>query len=168
MPGRISPPFLAILPVPFQEVDDVPEALRLADSLAKVAEGTAWRSENPDRKTRRVERLRGTSPVDIGDLEGDDALERVLDEPDFQPVHWLSSALRVTRCVALVRESAGDGTGFLIAPWLFMTNNHVLPDPEAAAAATVRFGYQEQVSGDIVGVTSISFDPDRCFVTSPW
>ena len=144
----------------------MPEEMRLAQALARVAGGTAWRSESQERKVRRAERLCGTAAPGADDV--DHVLERVLDEPDFRPVHWLDGGLRAVRCTGLVKGSAGDGTGFLVAPWLFMTNNHVLPDPDVAAGATVRFGYQEQPSGDVVGVTTVPLDPARCFVTSPY
>jgi endonuclease G len=137
----------------------------LSDALARLADGTAWRSADPGRKARRAERLCGPDAAEPAEV--DLALERVLDEPDFRPLHWLNGGLRTARSVGLVLGSAGKGTGFLVAPWLFMTNNHVLPDPDMAASATVRFGYQEQESGDIVGVTSVRLDPARFFVTSP-
>jgi endonuclease G len=144
----------------------VPEVMDLADALARLSDGTAWRSADAASKARRLVRLRGLDAADANDA--DQALERVLGEPDFRPLHWLSGGLRTARSVGLVSGSAGKGTGFLVAPWLFMTNNHVLPDADMAAAATVRFGYQEQESGDIAGVTTVKLDPARFFVTSPY
>jgi endonuclease G, mitochondrial len=138
----------------------------LSDALSRLADGTAWRSADADRKARRAQRLSDADAAAPADV--DQALERVLEEPDFRPLHWLNGGLRTARSVGLVLASAGKGTGFLVAPWLFMTNNHVLPDADTAASATVRFGYQEQESGDIVGVTSVRLDPARFFVTSPY
>jgi endonuclease G len=142
----------------------MPETMDLAEALARLADGTAWRSADPGRKAKRAERLGGPAAADP---DIDHALERVLDEPDLRPLHWLHGGVRRAGSVGMVAGPTGKGTGFLVAPWLFMTNNHVLPDPGAAAASTVRFGYQEQPSGDIVGVTSIDLDPHRFFVTSP-
>ena len=151
---------------PFQGVGVLAETFDLAAALARVAAGTAWRSEDPARKARRAERLRPA--VDPGgDLGDHEVLERVLDDPDLRPVHWLSGGLRVARSVGLVKGPVGNGTGFLVAPWLLMTNNHVLPTEDAAAAASVRFGYQEEESGDISGVQRVGLDPARFFVTSP-
>ena len=151
---------------PFQGVGVLAESFDLAAALARVAAGTAWRSEDPGRKARRAERLRPA--VDPGgDLGDQEVLERVLDDPDLRPVHWLSGGLRVARSVGLVKGPVGNGTGFLVAPWLLMTNNHVLPTEDAADAASVRFGYQEQESGDISGVQQVGLDPARFFVTSP-
>ena len=152
---------------PLQGVGVLAEAFDLAGALARVAAGTAWRSEDPGRKARRAERLCGPVPDGRSPVAVEEILERVLDDPDLRPVHWLSGGLRVARAVGLVKGPLGNGTGFLVAPWLLMTNNHVLPDPDAAAAATVRFGYQEQENGDITGVQQVDLDPGRFFATSP-
>lgn len=145
----------------------LPEKFDLAGALAKVADGTAWRSEDPGRKTRRAERLCGPAVEGASGVVVDEILERVLDDEDLHPMHWLSGGLRVAQSVGLVKGPLGNGTGFLVAPWLLMTNNHVLPTEDTAAAASVRFGYQEQESGDIVGVKDVDLDPARFFVTSP-
>jgi endonuclease G, mitochondrial len=143
------------------------ETFDLAAALARVAAGTAWRAEDPDRKSRRVERLCGPAAEGRSDVAVDEILERVLDDPDLRPVHWLSGGLRVAQSVGLVKGPLGNGTGFLVAPWLLMTNNHVLPTEDAASAAGVRFGFQEQESGDIAGVRKVDLDAARFFVTSP-
>jgi len=148
-------------------VGSLSETFDLAGALARVAAGTAWRSEDPARKSRRAERLVGPAAEGRSAVVVDEILERVLDDPDLRPVHWLAGGLRVARSVGLIRGPAGNGTGFLVAPWLLMTNHHVLPTAADAGAAGVRFGYQEQESGDITGVQQVDLDPDRFFVTSP-
>jgi endonuclease G len=145
----------------------MPEAFDLAGALARLAAGTAWRAADPDRKWRRAERLCGPISGGRPAVVVEEILERVLDDPDLRPVHWLAGGLRVASAVGMIRGPVGIGTGFLVAPWLLMTNNHVLPSADAASGAEVRFGYQEQESGDIVGVTEVGLDPDRFFVTSP-
>ena len=145
----------------------VAESFDLAAPLARVADGTAWRSEDPDRKSRRAQRLFGTAVEGESERRLDEILERVLDEPDLRPLHWLTGGLRVAAAVGLVDGPVGNGTGFLVAPWLLMTNNHVLPTAEVAASATIRFGYQQQENGDVIGVKEVRVDPDRFFVTSP-
>ncbi len=142
------------------------ETFDLAEPLARLAEGTAWRAEDPDRKTKRVDRLCGPAPGGRPEPEVDEILERVLDDPDLRPLHWLSGGLRVAAAVGLVDGPLGNGTGFLVAPWLLMTNNHVLPTEDAAESATVRFGYQQQENGDVIGVQQVRADPARFFVTS--
>lgn len=150
-----------------QGVAVLPETFDLAGALARMAAGTAWRAEDPDRKSRRVDRLCGPTAAERPPVVVEEILERVLDDPDLRPVHWLQGGLRVAGAVAMIKGPVGNGTGFLVTPWLFMTNHHVLPSEDAAAAAEVRFGYQEQESGDIVGVTRLGLDPARFFVSSP-
>jgi endonuclease G len=145
----------------------LPETFDLAGALARMAAGTAWRAEDPDRKSRRAERLCGAVPGGRPAPVVEEILERVLDDPDLRPVHWLAGGLRVAGAVAMIKGPVGNGTGFLVTPWLLMTNHHVLPSEEAAAATDVRFGYQERESGDIVGVTRLRLQPDRFFVCSP-
>jgi endonuclease G len=143
------------------------EIFDLAEPLARVADGTAWRAEDVDRKIKRVDRLCGPAVGGRPEELVDEILERILDDPDLRPLHWLNGGLRVAAAVGLVDGPLGNGTGFLVAPWLLMTNNHVLPTEDAAASASVRFGYQQQESGDIVGVKDVRIDPARFFVTSP-
>ena len=145
----------------------LPESVDLAAALAHVSAGTAWRAEDPDRKARRAARLCGRHLVTASEPVVEEVLEKVLDDPDLRPVAWLSGGLRVAAAVGLVKGPQGNGTGFLVAPELLMTNNHVLPDEAAAGDAVVRFGYQEQESGDISGVREVALDPGRFFVTSP-
>jgi endonuclease G, mitochondrial len=148
-------------------VSALAETIDLAEPLARVAEGTAWQAEDPDRKQKRVDRLCGPAAGGRPEELVDEILERVLDDPDLRPLHWLSGGLRVAAAVGLVEGPLGSGTGFLVTPWLLMTNHHVLPTEDAAASAIVRFGYQQQENGDIIGVKQVRVDPARFFVTSP-
>ena len=66
------------------------------------------------------------------------------------------------------------GTGFLVAPNLLLTNNHVLNSPEVAATATADFEYErtpKQLLDFETPSTSprreMRLDPDRLFLTSP-
>ena len=64
-------------------------------------------------------------------------------------------------------RSLGFGTGFLVAPGLLLTNNHVLSSREVAAASQVEFNYQRGLDGRLEPTTVFNLDADRCFVTSP-
>jgi len=74
------------------------------------------------------------------------------------------------------RGERGDwvGTGFLVGPNLFVTNNHVLHDAASAEVAQVAFDYErtaEQIAGAGGNVSIpqriLSLDPARLFLTSP-
>ncbi len=62
-------------------------------------------------------------------------------------------------------EPTGFGTGFLIAPGILLTNNHVLADASEASAAGANFRYEKVPQGIRRGET-FELDPDRFFLTS--
>lgn len=139
----------------------------LAAALSRVADGTAWRAEDPGRKASRVRRLCGPDDARGTEIHLDEVLQRTIARVDLRPVHWLATGLRIAQAVALVEGAGFTATGFLVAPWLLMTNAHVLPDPDAAAAARVRFSFQEEPSGSVPATPRLVLDPDRFFVSSP-
>lgn len=71
-------------------------------------------------------------------------------------------------------DGVWGGTGFLVAPNLFLTNNHVLNSAEVAGNATVEFDYEVGEEALLGGTSTVSpskkvfkLDPRRLFVTSP-
>jgi endonuclease G, mitochondrial len=72
-------------------------------------------------------------------------LERIIgDHNELQPVTFLTRGARVARTVGRVSlRRAGRlipvGTGFLVAPRLLLTNNHVLPDARLAGETVIEF-----------------------------
>lgn len=100
-------------------------------------------------------------------------LERVLGASNLVPAATLERGARVGRAVARVRildadgSLAGWGTGFMISPSLFMTNNHVLTKPEDAATSRVEFNYQDGVDGKPLPVAVFDLDPGTFFETDP-
>lgn len=126
----------------------------------------AWREE-PDRRKRAYARRHG---VDVADLAGerlDDALEAVIGAADFLPARWLALGAAVVEAVGRIRTAACLGTGFLVSPWLLMTNHHVLDSAATAAGSTVTFRFREDVDEELTGTVRLDLDPGRCFLTSP-
>ena len=73
-----------------------------------------------------------------------EALEAVINSQDnFLDLYDLLGAIYSAQAVARVEVPQGRarGTGFLIGPDLFLTNQHVLLDEEMAARAVLRFDY---------------------------
>lgn len=66
----------------------------------------------------------------------------------------------------IVTASGESGTGFLIAGNLIVTNNHVLPDKDVAAGATVEFNFEKSVAGLDKPVERAKCRPDLGFATS--
>ncbi|MBL1100685.1 trypsin-like peptidase domain-containing protein [Streptomyces coffeae] len=83
------------------------------------------------------------------------------------PLSFLEHGVRAARCVGLLRGPVEAlGTGFLVAGDFVVTNHHVLPDAETAAAARIVLGYQERPDGEIDGGRSFPLDPGLGFATS--
>lgn len=97
------------------------------------------------------------------------------------PAALLETLATARRAVARITTSGVDhrginghwyGTGFLVAPNILLTNNHVLHNETVAAAARIEFDHELPL-GQLVSptrtVASIPFalDPARLFVTSP-
>jgi V8-like Glu-specific endopeptidase len=91
------------------------------------------------------------------------------------PVWFLERGAEIQRAVArvvLVEEvsgtPAGSGwaTGFMVAPDLFMTCNHVIPSPEFANKLAVQFNYRLQMDGLVQETEIFRLSPDDFYVTN--
>src|SRR6266487_3850866 len=104
----------------------------------------------------RIDRLSryypGVRPVSPSALEANNrkavtaagaVLERIINTPDFVDVRYLEAGIRASHAVGRVdiRDHAGRvvgfGTGSLVTSRLLLTNHHVLPDAETAAASEI-------------------------------
>ncbi|MBZ0293138.1 MAG: serine protease [Anaerolineae bacterium] len=102
-------------------------------------------------------------------------IERIIDEPNFLPVHFLEEGAVIQRAVARMqlKESvsglpAGSGwaTGFMVSPSLLLTNNHVIPDKAFASKLQAQFQYQYDYNGNPLATDVYQFDPDNVFYTN--
>jgi hypothetical protein len=84
--------------------------------------------------------------------------EKVVGLNNLLSIGWVGRALELAACVCLVKLSSGAGSGFLIAPDLLLTNHHVLPDAETAAAAVAEFNYQADWGGQLEPVRRFTCD----------
>ena len=66
--------------------------------------------------------------------------------------------------VAFLNEGP-QGTGFLVAPKLFLTNHHVISSAADSRRFQVQFDYEYDKSNLVRPTSSFLFDPDLCFVT---
>jgi endonuclease G len=73
------------------------------------------------------------------------ALERLIGKRDIVSINFFLRGLRAAKAVCRIKTLASAGgapdyaTGFLAAPSLLVTNNHVLPDPETASRSLAEF-----------------------------
>jgi endonuclease G len=134
--------------------------------LREARAGTAWRREPFDRRAAYARR-RGIPVSGRQPSEVNDALERILGEPDLLPARWFREGLRCADAVARIETPEGFGTGFLVAPDLLMTNHHVLPHEEIADGSAARFRFEADSEGNITSSRQFQLAPEQFFVTSP-
>lgn len=101
-----------------------------------------------------------------------ETLERVLAGNELQPVNYLERGALAARAVArvLIRQPNGQhfgwGTGFLIAPGVLITNNHVLPASDWAATSEVQFEYETNIRDEPTEPSIFNLVPEQLFFTS--
>lgn len=100
-----------------------------------------------------------------------DTLEKIIgDRSTLLPIAFLEIGVERARAVARIETAAGNGTGFLVdvgaAGALLVTNHHVLPSAEVAAASPVQFNYQQTRDGLDATPDVYALDPAAGFATS--
>lgn len=121
-------------------------------------------TDDEDRLKKRMSR-------EEGNIEK--KLERINGVADFQDVHIIDKLVKYSSSVCRILINApfgstGYGTGFMIAPNILLTNNHVLPDISTAAKSSAQFDYQLDEYHKIRPVYSYDIRPDILFVTSSY
>jgi endonuclease G len=88
---------------------------------------------------------------------------------DFVGVEFLSRGRLAANTVGRVvfRSGRAQGSGFLVAPGLFLTNHHVIGSEAAAGQMVVEFDYENDDGGGQRPITAFEFDPGACFVFDP-
>jgi V8-like Glu-specific endopeptidase len=140
----------------------------------EAAAGNLWKVDSPDRIRKRLDRLAATEPStapgpQINDLIANLARERAIGTVDLVARRYLDLALAAARCVGRITvrtisgKLLGYGTGWLVAPGIVLTNNHVLESAGDASASEIAFGYDSQ---ELLGeVRTATLVPERLFVT---
>ncbi|WP_158292345.1 DNA/RNA non-specific endonuclease [Paracraurococcus ruber] len=95
--------------------------------------------------------------------------EALLGTNNLVEMSFLDRCRVVRECIGRIRVQAegrrGWATGFLIAPGLLLTNQHVFPNGEAVGASRVEFGYWYDVAGQLPrGTEEFALDPASFFV----
>ncbi len=88
-------------------------------------------------------------------------LEIILGSNNLKQIAWLEKGTRVARSVCRILTPEGLGTGFLIAPNLLMTNNHVIQDQNVAAESTIEFDYQLDFNSNAPETSRYKLDLSR-------
>lgn len=100
------------------------------------------------------------------------AYERIIAGSEIQDVNYLARGARAAKAVSriVIRDTAGRlvgyGTGFLIAPGVLITNNHVLPSIEACRRSEAQFEFELDIDGAALNATTYGLEAQALFFTS--
>ena len=94
--------------------------------------------------------------------------EMILGQSNLLPFDFLRSGDKIGRAVVKIQRGDGAaGTGFLVAPDILLTNNHVLADVESARSAYALANYERMPPDDPSGFPAVArLKPETLFVTS--
>jgi endonuclease G, mitochondrial len=100
------------------------------------------------------------------------AFERQIGGKDTQPCWFLTKGAEIRRCVGRIhirdaRRRVGWGTGFLVAPNLLVTNQHVLDSFDTTRFSRVEFDYEETFEGEILPSAIFDLVPSILFISDP-
>jgi len=142
----------------------------LADRIQSLRDRTPKDMVTPTEKSQRLQFLNQS----LGDEQlALDTLERVLAGNELQPVNYLERGAIAARAVARIQirqpngRAYGWGTGFLIAPQVLITNNHVLPSQDWAVYSSAQFDYETDLQDRPTGPVDFAINPQQLFYTSP-
>jgi V8-like Glu-specific endopeptidase len=97
------------------------------------------------------------------------AFEKIIGVNNLKQIAWIEQGVCVSRAVCRILTANGLGSGFLIAPGIVMTNNHVIASLAQAkdASTKIEFNYQLPfASAQRAGTVRYDLDPDKFFHTS--
>jgi endonuclease G len=93
--------------------------------------------------------------------------EAILGIDDSDPVNFLGRGQVAARAVCRLVAGRKAGTGFLVAPGVLLTNNHVIASAEEARGTTAEFDYELDLDDQPRSpIQRFTLEPDRLFVTS--
>ncbi|MGL6072999.1 MAG: DNA/RNA non-specific endonuclease [Fimbriiglobus sp.] len=96
-------------------------------------------------------------------------IERIVGKSNLYPINYLFRGERAARAVGRVNvisklgNNLGSGTGFLVAPGLLMTNNHVLKQQDLAAKSYVVFEFEYDADNRLKATTLFEFTSELFF-----
>lgn len=95
-----------------------------------------------------------------------DIKEKIIGENTLRDIYILNLALEASSAVVHIRTPNSLGTGFMVAPDLMMTNNHVINSQEVALESQYSFNYQLDINGKECPTQTIGALPGGAFYTS--
>lgn len=94
-------------------------------------------------------------------------LERIIEESDLLSIEFFELGQRAAACVGrILTNNEPNGTGFLVAPGLVLTNHHVLKTEESAGASEFELDFEDNRFGVAKTATGFRLSPDSFFLTN--
>lgn len=147
-----------------QDGFDIPAAVDAARNKTPAALATDRQKSDRLDFIATHERPIGESPVEV--------LERIIGGNEIQDVNYLARGARVAQAICRITivdevgRNLGRGTGFLVAPNVLITNNHVLPRLGVAARSFAEFEYELDILGSPVRPRRFLLRAEELFYTS--
>lgn len=154
-----------------------------------VSRGELLKADTPERIEKRKTRLLADQnlspglgpenrfaladhPILEAPEEAQRAFERQIGGKDTQPCWFLTKGAETRRRVGRIhvrdaRRRVGWATGFLVAPNLMVTNQHVLDSLDTARFSRVEFDYEETFEGEILPSAIFDLAPSELFMSDP-
>lgn len=140
---------------------------KLREQIRKKApKDTAETPERIEKRKRNV--MASTDNV----AEANRRFERIIKGNDLININYLEKGFLASRSVGRIHVCDADGnvvgygTGFLVAPEVLITNNHVLESIDDATNSFVEFDYELDTSGKDRPTHVFPLEPSRLFITS--
>ncbi|BAZ09661.1 hypothetical protein NIES4071_14710 [Calothrix sp. NIES-4071] len=95
-----------------------------------------------------------------------DIKEKIIGENTLRDIYIFVLALEASKAVVRIRTPKDLGTGFMIAPDLLMTNNHVINSSVIAEKSQYSFNYQLDTDGKECPTQTIGAMPGGAFYTN--
>jgi endonuclease G len=153
--------------------EQIEKARRRAEGIDLVALAAASRDKAPiDLASPQALMDRRRMLGETLGEDGDAAFERLIAGNELQPVNYLPHGVVAARpiCRLILRSPAGQlegyATGFLVAPGVLLTNNHVFPSAASATQSTAQFDYELNVFDKSKVPAVFALQPQRLFLTS--
>ncbi|MEC4814435.1 MAG: trypsin-like peptidase domain-containing protein [Scytonema sp. PMC 1069.18] len=115
--------------------------------------------DTPASPSRMIDRWLGTNSMA-------DVQEKIIGENTLRDIYILNLALEASKAVVHLDAPCGVGTGFMIAPDLLMTNNHVIGSQNEAEKTAYTFNYQLDVNGLVCSTQTAQASSSRAFYTN--
>lgn len=136
----------------------------LNEATARLRQSPAELSSQEDLDERRKFLVESLGQSGLG------VFERIIGGNELQSVSYLQRGAIAARAIARIEmvssgRRIGWGTGFLIAPRVLITNNHVLPQRDAAEDSLAHFEFEFNLQDELIGPVRFRLDPAALYFT---